>query len=158
MKGNTEWPRNMDKLITCAKFDGSRKRVENEADIVDREQLPSTHCKYSLRFLPGVGRSVFRIYIHHMVVVQRKGGRCRQGMNPRYRKRTRKATSGCWQAVAAVRAPSLSTVHPFRPLLHSRSRDIMEAVFKVARTTRYRNTTGAPGVSRERSAGLCVLL
>lgn len=34
----------------------------------------------------------------------------------------------------------------------------MEAACEVARTTWYRNTTGAPGVSRERSVGLCVLL
>lgn len=28
MKGNTEWPKKKDKLVTCAKFDGSWKRVE----------------------------------------------------------------------------------------------------------------------------------
>ena len=76
-------------------------------------------------------------------------GRCGQGRGP--------ATSGCWQAGAAVRPPSLSSVHQFRLPLCSQSRDIMEAVCKVARTTQYRNTSGAPGVSTEKNVGLCVL-
>lgn len=112
-----------------------------EADVVTKEQL---YCKYSLC-------CVFIIYTTYGRSAK-KGGRGRWGTGPATRNKHGKLR----QAAAAVRAPSLSTVHPFRLPLCSQSCDVMEAVCKVARITRYRNTTAAPGVSRERSVGLCV--
>lgn len=85
-----------------------------------------------------------------MVVVHRQGP---GGGRERALRQHVNKEGGLWQRGAA-RAPSHLGAVPWC----SRSRDMMEAVCKVARTTWYRKSPGATGVSRERTVGPCVLL
>lgn len=89
-----------------------------------------------------------------MVGVQRKWGGVSRGRALRQEINT--ASNVRLRAGCGSRKSSWAQIPPFKLPLCSQSRDVMEAVCKVAKTTQYRNTTGASGVSRERSVGaLC---